>query len=235
MRDLLLTRGFSESGTMYVLHRSLQVFGIDFQASQSGGKYTINICFTYDFIPSCVSYKRKPFDEFGVLDFCLYRRLNNLRGQTREPWTPYGADDLGCRNLLECRGREALEESAKLEDEWRDPGYFVKLIPPDLLKRRCEYVDTVLKLELPPFAEGPPFECDKEAGDIFTVWAGGGAENVPLLLVFSALQIGNRRAAREYADIAIRFLSGGDSYREVLALLRRLKAKAVGNAAVPRP
>lgn len=224
MRDLLLKRGFSESGTMYVLHNPPQVFGVDFQASQSGGKYTINICFTFDFMPSCLSYKRKPFDEFRVLDFCLWRRLNNLRGQTREPWTPYGADDTECTNLLACRGGEALEEIAKLETKWREPGHFVGLLPPDLMRRYCEHLGMLSKLELPLFAEGPPFECDERALEILTRWEE--LESLFILLCFSALNIGNNGAVVEYADIAIRFLCEGNQDRKLRALLGRLKAKA---------
>src|SRR4051812_13632233 len=88
-KEVLLPAGFDQNGTMYVREQGIQRIGIDYQASQFGGQYTINICFHYNFLPCFFRPEVTDFRQMHLLDFWLDGRLDRFINY-KEGWWPYG-------------------------------------------------------------------------------------------------------------------------------------------------
>src|SRR5262249_23690915 len=93
MKRLLLPGGFVHAkGGTYVRKADDQIHLIDFQPSQWGHGYTINLGFHYGFIKGFFHDKRLAPAAFHLLDCALFARIGDFAPGGTDTWYDYGND-----------------------------------------------------------------------------------------------------------------------------------------------
>ena len=200
--DLLIPLGYVENGADYVLQRNHQIFCIDFQKSKYGGEFAINLCFQYDFVPSYHDFIIKEACKFKQEDFCLWCRLDQLT-QFKD-FHSYGDSDAECRNKLIQLSNASVEILDECTLRWSSPEVFLKMLPPELIHERVEWVRYIETCELTAETRMQIYKerfSGLEPGVLkfLNTW-GWSIVRIIVLLIYSALHVGNRPLALEYVN-----------------------------------
>lgn len=122
MADELLPLGFTKgnAGT-YVRQHGDQIHLIDFQASQYGGHFYVNLGFHYAFVPPLFHRGLLALSEFHLLDCLFTNRIELLATEPLESHIRYGTDKGELKaQFVQCAANALLilDETAAA---WREP------------------------------------------------------------------------------------------------------------------
>jgi hypothetical protein len=194
MKAVLGPRGFTERGTSYFWLKQNQVWAVDFQAGQHGGKFFVNTAFHFDFVPSCFSLQQFTPAECTLLDCCLRSRLH-LEADEYESQFPYPSTVDDCSALFERLAVEILSEFETYSALFDGPRYFVDLLTPSTLTNCRDWLCGTVE-------DGAAFDGSVDALLLAMNWFPDDYSSF-LFLSYCALELGAMAEAQEYARLGI--------------------------------
>lgn len=122
MKRLLLPEGFVHArGGTYVRKAGDQIHLIDFQPSQWGHSYTINVGFHYGFIKGFFHDKRLAPAAFHLLDCALFARIGAFVPGGIDTWYDYGTDRDQLQSVFEQNTLACLKIFMLQAEKWQHP------------------------------------------------------------------------------------------------------------------
>lgn len=213
--------GFIKGSKLYVRQTDGQVHGIEFQTSTRGGRYFVNVCFSYDFLPGFMAlgqYRKNTLPEFIVLDFLARIRLENLMPEGYPSEWSYGADVSDMEVNLDLNARNAIAAINAFGGKWRDPLAFMKALPPELLDQDLKELE--IRADISSHTPLPPLPVASVLGRGWTTnrW------NLCYGLATIALRSGQIYLLEEYLKIAQKHSQGVFHERPLKVLRMQLKS-----------
>lgn len=139
MNEVLVPHGFTRGSHLFIREDSTQIHGIDLQLKQLGGMYTLNVGFSYTFLPAFLGYISKPAAEMELLDLLWFCRPSMLDDKY-DQWVSYELPTEECIHKL----RDACEDVVYVLDKyallWRRPGQFLDELPVSLIRNWAEFI-----------------------------------------------------------------------------------------------
>lgn len=129
MKDELLPLGFikGKAGT-YVRQRNGQIHLIDFQASQWGGQFYVNLGFHYTFMPPLMHQRPVSLEQINLLDCMAKGRIEGFSEKNRTGSFKYGSDRDTLRDVFIRCASEAVLILDGYSDRWNDPAQMLPAI-----------------------------------------------------------------------------------------------------------
>ncbi len=127
MKQRLLPAGFVQGeGATYVRRAGDQIHLIDFQSHKWGHQFTVNLGFSYAWVPPPFHGRRVALHEYDELDCLLSARLGFFLKERKDTWFEYGEDRDDLRAVLERCADESLKVLDRAGKRWEDPATLLK-------------------------------------------------------------------------------------------------------------
>jgi hypothetical protein len=136
--QILKPAGFVEGDHLYVREVNGQVHGIQFQPSQHGQYYFVNVAFHYQFLPGLLACKTIPAAQYQLLDFLLWARLEQVSDSRQPPHREYAESIEQNELAIEDASRAAISALDRHSDLWKDPRWLLKIATPAEIIREAE-------------------------------------------------------------------------------------------------
>lgn len=127
MKDHLLPAGFvvGKEAT-YVRRDRDQIHVIRFQGSKHGGRFTVNVGFSYAFTPPLFQQRPIPLAEYRLLDCVARARIGSFLPAKQDTWFDYGHDRESLIASLRLCATTCLDVFQRYAKRWRDPSVLLK-------------------------------------------------------------------------------------------------------------
>ncbi len=133
-QDSLISKGFFENGAIYSIQRDQQYQCLDFQTSNFGKTYYVNIGFTYCWMPALFSYTAQPIRKYSIYDFLFISRLQHQAADSVTEDSSYQAETEEEVAAVQSQLKKNIDDSMEILDEvcreYRDPSTFLEMYAP---------------------------------------------------------------------------------------------------------